>query len=60
MHYIVIANDQPLDTLLKTDFVNAVQRAEMWADHLRRNVTVLSVNGAEVAVAHLVLYTKKA
>lgn len=58
MRYFVVANDQVLDALLKTDFSKAVERAEMWAEHLRRNVTVMSTNGAEVAVAHLVLYKK--
>jgi hypothetical protein len=49
--YIVVGNNTPLDTLLKSDFNKAVQRAEYWSEYLRTNVNVLEITGSEVKVA---------
>lgn len=46
--YILIGNNVPLDSLLKSDFAKAVQRAEELAEYMRTTVNVLRVNGTEV------------
>lgn len=51
--YILVANNVPLDSMLKQDLGRAVERAQGWAEHLRTTVGVLRINNTDV---ELVMY----
>lgn len=55
--YFVVQGGAPLDTLLRSDYAKAVERAEMWAEHLRKDVSVLSVTDGEVKLEHIAFYS---
>lgn len=56
MKYFVVVNNNPVTTLLRSDFSSAVEQANIWAEHMRANATVMSVTESEVAVAHITFY----
>ena len=56
IQYLVVAGGHPLDTMLRSDYAKAVERAEQWAEYMRKDVTVLSVNGTEVKLEHIAFY----
>lgn len=55
--FLVVQNGSPLDTLLRSNYAKAVERAEMWAEHLRKDVSVLSVTDSEVKLEFIALYS---